>query len=124
LEVLNLENVGLANVPDELHHLDKLQVLILRRNKISYLPDSFTKLISLEICDLSECCLMDLPLGIAELLNLKSLWLHGNKANICNKMYIFSDNNFSDCVFAKMYEENDQLGMCRFVLQQFGQLSK
>lgn len=78
LELLILDQVGLASLPAETGTLKKLRVLQLRNNYISRLPPEIGQCESLEILDLSFNQLAEIPPEIGRLSRLRELHLGSN----------------------------------------------
>ncbi|UCG04483.1 MAG: leucine-rich repeat domain-containing protein [Candidatus Heimdallarchaeota archaeon] len=73
LEVLNLVNNGLIEIPEEIGTLSSLRVLYIGGNKIKLLPRSIKNLKDLIYFYLLEDNLLDVPKEIGDLTNLKEL---------------------------------------------------
>lgn len=102
IEILNLENKQLTEIPDSIDKLTKLcdlilddnkltklpesicnlvnlQELYLYNNQITCIPDSIDNLVNLLILDLGNNCLTSIPKSIGNLFNLRELYLHDNQ---------------------------------------------
>jgi Leucine-rich repeat (LRR) protein len=79
LESLQLNNNELAEIPEWLGSMTDLKELDLSWNeKITALPQSFTRLCNLEVIDLSRTSITRVPDSIREYKNLKTLHLGGS----------------------------------------------
>jgi NB-ARC domain/Rx N-terminal domain len=78
LRVLVLNGQGIQNIPSSIGNLKHLRMLDLDMTSISILPASMCSLISLQILRLCYCkYLKEMPQGITELTNLRSLGIVG-----------------------------------------------
>ncbi|XP_067932901.1 uncharacterized protein [Watersipora subatra] len=77
LEVLDLSNNGVGQIPDSLGSLTSLKKLNLSRNPIEVLPESITAFSSLEELNLSRCWIRQLPDSFIQLQKLKVLRITG-----------------------------------------------
>ena len=78
LEVLNLSNNQVSQLPSNIGELKNLKVLNLSNNQVSQLPSNIGELKNLEVLNLSNNQVSQLPSTIRELKNLKYLDLTGN----------------------------------------------
>jgi internalin A len=76
---VDLEELGLANLPERLCELESLLALYLERNELSTLPDSLARLTTLETLVLIENQLIVLPKALGQLTELKVLQLDCNR---------------------------------------------
>ena len=79
LEVLQLRNCGLKEIPAGIEKLQKLKLLILSDNHIASLPDRIAELSSLEYLYLENNEVTEIPEALSKLPNLKALYLKGNR---------------------------------------------
>lgn len=76
---LSLRNVNLSTIGEKLYfYLPNLQMLNLSENYIVQLPDTLSKLTNLEVCDFSNNTIVLIPECFKSLKNLKRLVLNNN----------------------------------------------
>jgi Leucine-rich repeat (LRR) protein len=78
LEVLNLVNIQLIEIPEAISQLTNLKELFLDNNRIGVLPNCIGTLNNLERLSLNNNSLSDLPESIGDLAHLKRLSLNNN----------------------------------------------
>ena len=78
LEKLDLESVGIMNIPKEISSLKNLKELDLSGNKLHELPETIGNLPKLKVLYLSDNKLTKLPESITSLKKLKTLWIDYN----------------------------------------------
>jgi internalin A len=76
---LDLDSLGITELPEEIGQLTNLQTLSLRGNELTSLPESIGQLINLQWLDLGNNQLASLPESIAQLTNLQMLDLYDNQ---------------------------------------------
>lgn len=79
LEFLDLGDLGLTQVPESLGKLVNLKYLNLENNVIKKLPDNIGSLTKLEF--LNASCLLDVPVSISNISNLKKLVFRTTASN-------------------------------------------
>jgi internalin A len=80
--ILNLELLGLTEVPESIGRLKQLQRLSLRGNQLTALPEVIGELKMLRMLVLSENPLTALPQSLRKLTALKHLYLDGNALDL------------------------------------------
>jgi Leucine-rich repeat (LRR) protein len=78
IQVLDLSNLSLTELPSQIRFLKNLTYLYLGYNAIERLPDELGSLKNLEVIDLTANKLKTLPNSICNLTNLTALHLSGN----------------------------------------------
>lgn len=78
LNLLNISDTALQQLPNEISNLTNLQTLLLYGNEIETVPDTITALEKLKVLDLSRNKLESISRGIADLTNLTTLNLSNN----------------------------------------------
>ena len=88
LATLNLGYNMLAALPPELCYLPSLQSLYLNNNRLERLPDSVGNLRALKYLylDGNKLEAETLPVSLADLGNLETLWLHNNRSSEGKKL--------------------------------------
>jgi hypothetical protein len=76
---LNLDRLGLTELPESIGSLRQLQSLDLSRNNLTEIPESIGSLRQLQSLDLSRNNLTEIPESIGSLKQLQSLYLSDNK---------------------------------------------
>ncbi|MQL77821.1 hypothetical protein Taro_010217 [Colocasia esculenta] len=77
LRVLDLGDSKISELPDSVGELKHLRYLSLYKTFIERLPESLTSLCNLQTLELGGCCnLVELPLGMSNLINLRYLGLY------------------------------------------------
>ena len=80
--ILNLELLGLTEVPESIGRLKQLQRLSLRGNQLAALPEAIGQLKMLRMLVLSDNQLAALPQSIRKLTALEHLYLEGNALDL------------------------------------------
>ncbi|XP_035692133.1 uncharacterized protein LOC118426707 [Branchiostoma floridae] len=78
LQVLDLQNSGLASLPDSVRELVQLTYLNISANKFTSVPDSIMNLRNIEKLELSHNRISRLPLTLCRLAKLKGVGISGN----------------------------------------------
>lgn len=82
---LDLEGLGLVEVPEEIENFADLETLSFKHNKISVVPPSLCRLPKLHQLRLGRNQIEDLPDEMRYLQSLRSLYLSNNKLGILPK---------------------------------------
>ncbi len=88
LEVLNLVNTGLVEIPEEIGSISSLQELYIGGNKIQSCPQSIERLKNLIYFYLLEDNLLTVPEEIGHLVTLKELSISSQKIDMIPKSII------------------------------------
>jgi len=78
-KVLDLRNIGLAELPESLGQLTQLRALLLGHNQLKMLPESLVLLTNLDTLDINNNQLTALPESLGNLTHLQSLNLLNNQ---------------------------------------------
>ncbi|VDP45713.1 unnamed protein product [Schistosoma mattheei] len=96
LRVLCLNDISIAELPEEIGSLQLLEKLELRDNCLKSIPDSFADLIHLEFLDLGANEFQELSPVIGQLSRLSELWIDDNELRSLpevrcyfNKVFVF-----------------------------------
>lgn len=79
LNLLNISDTSLTEIPSSISNLTNLQTLLLYGNEIAHIPDSIVALQKLKVLDISRNKLQSVPNAIAELASLTTLNLSNNQ---------------------------------------------
>jgi hypothetical protein len=79
LKALHLNDLGLANIPEEVFQLKQLELLNLQGNNLDYIPTAISQLYNLRILDFSKNRLKKLPREIIQRSQLKRILLKNNQ---------------------------------------------
>lgn len=79
LNLLNISDTSLQNIPPEISNLVNLQTLLLYGNEITSIPESIGQLTKLKVLDLSRNKLQTIPDAIAQLNNLQTINVSNNQ---------------------------------------------
>ncbi|XP_067932868.1 uncharacterized protein [Watersipora subatra] len=115
LEVLDLSNNGVRQIPDSLGSLTSLRELNLSINPIEVLPESITALSSLEELDLPWCDISQLPESLGSLKSLRKLNLFGNPIEVLPEsitaLSSLEELNLSHCRISQLPERPIRIGL-------------